>query len=142
MNLSKPFRFGYSVLAASLILTGCTTGLSRQSGLDAAAGGRTGSGEALAFQADQSFGRSLSRREKGELSAAELKALQFGQPGLPVKWGELLNGVSGSVVVTQPFRVGQSSCRGFSHHLVKDAKTQQAKGTACRRDGGPWKLVQ
>lgn len=142
MKPANNTSLSHVLIAGCLMLTGCSTAFSKHTGFGSTGADRTMSGQALAFQADEQFGSSLSRSEKGELTAAELRALQFGQPDRPVKWGEAESGVSGSVVVTLPFRVGQSSCRGFTHRLTKGDKTQKANGTACRRDGGPWKLVR
>ena len=97
---------------------------------------------ALAFQSDQAFGVGLSDDERQKLTAAEQQAFEFGRPGTPVTWKSDAPSVSGSIVVSQPFRVGQSSCLRFSHALINKKQSTQTSGTACRRDGGPWKLVK
>ena len=129
-------RFG--IVLGCALLAGCTTKLFAGS-VDSTAPGQT---SALAFQSDEEFGRGLSEKQKGALSAAEMQALEFGNAGEPVKWGDEGGSVSGSVVVTQPFRVGQSSCRRFTHLLKRKSQSQEANGTACRREGGSWRLVQ
>ncbi|MGI9365316.1 MAG: hypothetical protein ACR2O8_09050 [Rhizobiaceae bacterium] len=139
MNLIRPIFLG---ILASLLLSACSNTLANNSAADKEALARVSAGDALAFQADKDFAQGLSSREKGELTSAELQAFEFGKPGEPVKWGRSSLSASGSVVVTQPFRVGQSSCRRFSHELKKNAKTRQTNGTACRREGGAWRLVQ
>ncbi|MEP0944893.1 MAG: hypothetical protein ABJH63_02085 [Rhizobiaceae bacterium] len=130
------------ILLALLLLAGCTQALSKRSdGADRTLA-LSPAGEALAFQADEDFGKDLTQKQRGALSSAESQALEFGQPGQPVKWGKQNGAVFGSVVVTQPFRVGQSSCRRFSHHLTNKSKDLQTNGTACRRGNGSWRLVQ
>ena len=130
------------VLISAVLMSGCTSALSNRSVDADDASQNTSQESALAFQSDEEFGRGLSEKQRGALSAAELQALEFGEPGRPVKWGDEEGRVSGSVVVTQPFRVGQSSCRRFTHLLTRKSTSQQAKGTACRRQGGSWRLVQ
>ena len=129
-------RFG--ILLGCALLAGCSSNLFAGS-VDSTEPGQT---SALAFQSDEEFGRGLSEKQKGALSAAEMQALEFGEPGEPVKWGDEKGPVSGSVEVTQPFRVGQSSCRRFTHLLKRKSESQKANGTACRREGGSWRLVQ
>ena len=139
-------QVGCSALTASrfctvlvcALLAGCTSGMLAGS-VDKTEPAKT---SALAFQSDEGFGRGLSEKQKGALSAAEMQALEFGKPGEPVKWGDEKGPVSGSVIVTQPFRVGQSSCRRFTHLLKRKSESQKANGTACRRGGGSWRLVQ
>ncbi|MEP1206739.1 MAG: hypothetical protein ABJM29_07470 [Rhizobiaceae bacterium] len=130
-----------AVLACAL-LAGCTSALSSRSVESIDAANQARGDNALAFQSDDEFGRGLSKTERGALSTAELQALEFGSPGKPVKWGDEDGPVSGLISVTQPFRVGQSSCRRFTHKLFRKSTSQQANGTACRRQGGAWQLVQ
>lgn len=136
-----------SLLVGCVLLAGCTSAMSNRLN-DSDKLADTGIRDnALAFQSDAEFGRDLSKKQRGALSAAELQALEFGKPGQPVEWGDEKGRVTGSVVVTQPFRVGQSSCRRFTHLLTQKSKSQQstsqqANGTACRREGGAWRLVQ
>jgi len=128
------------LLIGCVFITGCTSALSSRSVDSRNASGKHD--KALAFQSNEEFGRELSKKERGAVSAAELKALEFGVPGQPVNWGDLDGPVFGSIIVTQPFRVGQSSCRRFTHMLTRKSSRQQANGTACRRKGGSWRLVQ
>ena len=107
------------LLLSFLMLAGCSSALSGRTAGSQADLATATPGNALAFQSDKDFGKGLSQRERSELTAAELKAFEFGNPGEPVKWGGGRARVSGSVVVTQPFRVGQSSCRRFSHRLER-----------------------
>ncbi len=129
------------LLIVCALLAGCTAAKSSHT-VNSGDNSISNNSSALAFQSDEEFGRDLSNTQRGALSTAELQALEFGEPGKPVKWGNESDDVSGSVLVTQPFRVGQSSCRRFSHFLVKKSKNEQINGTACRRQGGSWRLVQ
>lgn len=124
------------------LLSGCAAGLSSQRLASDSNVADPATKPALAFQANDQFGSGLSRTERGRLSAAEAQALEFGRPGEPIAWGGDSDGASGTVSVTQPFRVGQSNCRRFSHLLTVKSKSQEWNGTACRRQGENWRLVQ
>ncbi len=87
------------------------------------------------------FGRDLPAPAQNSLAAAEVKALDFGKAGEVFAWNAKGPGVSGTVVASQPYRVGQSNCRRFRHELNKDGSIQNASGTACKRNGGDWQLV-
>ena len=97
---------------------------------------------ALAFASDAKFGSKLTKFEKQSLSAAERKALEFGRAGEPVMWKSDQKGVTGKVIVSQPFRVGKSNCRRFSHEVAIKNATESTQGTACRRNNGSWKLIE
>ena len=129
-----------AVLFACALLAACSQSLGKTS--NGSTLGLTPAGEALAFQADDDFGQGLSSSQRSALTAAESQALEFGEAGQPITWGKQGGAVFGSVVVTQPFRVGQSSCRRFTHNLTNKSKNRQTYGTACRRGGGSWRLVQ
>jgi surface antigen len=131
-----------AILLACALLAGCTQALSKRSDSADSTLGLLPAGEALAFQADEDFGKDLSDKQRGALSAAESQALEFGQAGKPIKWGKQNGAVFGSVIVTQPFRVGLSNCRRFTHRLINKSRSLQTNGTACRRGDGSWRLVQ
>ena len=97
---------------------------------------------ALAFASNAKFGSKLTKFEKQSLSAAERKALEFGRAGEPVTWNSDQEGVTGRVIVSQPFRVGKSNCRRFSHEVAIKNSTESIEGTACRRNNGSWKLIE
>lgn len=129
-----------ALVFACALLAACSQSLGKNS--NGSTLGLTPAGEALAFQADDDFGKGLSTAHRTALTAAESQALEFGEAGLPVTWGNQSGAVFGSVVVTQPFRVGQSNCRRFTHKLTNKSKNRQTYGTACQRGGGSWRLVQ
>ena len=131
-----------AVVFACTLLAACSQSLGKASNGNGSTLGLSPAGEALAFQADDDFGKGLSSAQRTALTAAESQALEFGEAGQPITWGKQGGSVFGSVVVTQPFRVGQSNCRRFTHNLTNKSKNHQTYGTACRRGGGSWRLVQ
>lgn len=131
-----------ALVLACTLLAACSQSLGKSNSGDASTLALTPAGEALAFQADDDFGKGLSSAQRSALTAAESQALEFGEAGQPITWGNQSGAVFGSVVVTQPFRVGQSNCRRFTHNLTNKSKNRQIYGTACQRGGGSWRLVQ
>jgi surface antigen len=84
-------------------------------------------------------GLKLNAAERSRALEAEFQALQFTAAGQPVTWTE--GGVEGSVVPTQLYRVGSQDCRAFSHTVKANGRATAGQGTACRGEGGTWKVV-
>ncbi len=97
---------------------------------------------ALAFQANAAFGGGLSSADRAALSRAERRALDFGKAGDQVGWKSDSGKASGTIVASQPFRVGESNCRRFEHNLTGASGPSKANGTACKRADGNWQLVR
>ena len=124
----------------ALILTGCTqlggNGLAPQAQLAPT------SYKALAFQANANLGKNLSGAERQRLTQAEQQALDYGQVGQEIGWKSDEEADAGSITAFQVFRVGASNCRRFRHKIVSEGEVVTLDGTACRRQGGQWTLVQ
>ncbi|WP_158874153.1 hypothetical protein [Antarcticirhabdus aurantiaca] len=84
-------------------------------------------------------GLKLNASERARALEAEFQALQFTAAGQPVTW--TADGVEGSVVPTQLYRVGSQDCRAFSHTVKANGRASAGQGTACRGEGGVWKVV-
>lgn len=97
---------------------------------------------ALAFAANDDFAKGLTAAERRRLTDAERQALDFGKSGEAISWSSKRGGISGSIIASQPFRVGRSDCRRFSHQMNRAGQSVAASGTACKRPGQPWKLVR
>ncbi|MEO1397771.1 MAG: hypothetical protein AAFU56_02750 [Pseudomonadota bacterium] len=138
MKLTSPLM----IVALACVLAGCTSIAATKPGVDAGAGGPLGPSRALSFSANSEFDRGLNDQERRKLTEAEARALNFGKGGERIAWQSDRSGISGFITASQPFRVGQSDCRRFSHKLNRAGKAVSANGTACRRAGGDWKLVQ
>lgn len=137
--LSWPRLLKWAMVSLLLIsMTGCT--LLRRDRTDGSISGNQSGLLIVAVQKD--FVSGISRRNLARMAEAEKQALEFGRGGEPVGWTGDRGRASGSVTAFQPFRVGQASCRRFEHSLSLAGETKGAAATACRRNGGPWRLVQ
>lgn len=70
---------------------------------------------------------------------AEFQALQFSPAGREVDWSE--GRWHGQVMPTQLYRIGSQDCRGFTHTVLDGGKSWKQVGTACRDEGGVWRIV-
>ncbi len=98
-------------------------------------------GKALFFVIDNSIAKRLTSTERTRALEAEIRALEFGTSGREITWSGETAKVLGSVVAYRPFRVGKSNCRRFDHAISIGKKKFKNKGTACRVENGPWKLI-
>ncbi len=128
------------VVLCALLLAGCET--LRGARNPDSIGLATSKTDALAFQADQRFGSTLTGKERQRLSVAERKALDYGTNGQQVGWKGDSDKVSGVIVAFQPFQVGTANCRRFEHRLNAKKGQEKAIGTACKRADGQWRLVK
>lgn len=105
-------------------------------------GGQDRSTEALAsgILAGE-LGSGLSEQAKRRAVAAEVKALSTGLSGSATRW-TARGDVSGSVTPSQPYEVGAITCRRYTHQIQSPAGRQSAVGTACRKEGEPWRALE
>jgi len=87
------------------------------------------------------MGAALSDRDRQRAYAAEMQALQHGDPGVPVAWHNRDSGHHGTVVPGPTYQENRQTCREFSHTIYVDANPQTARGTACRNSDGSWSPV-
>jgi surface antigen len=83
------------------------------------------------------FGAVLDERDHQRAFAAEVQALEQGEPGEPVGWRGAA-GRSGTVVPGAPYETRGTRCRDYSHTIFMDGKPQTARATACRNPDGSW----
>jgi surface antigen len=93
------------------------------------------------FLLDGTIGAALTDRDRQRAYAAEMQALQHGEPGVPVGWHNRDSGHRGTVVPGPPYQENGQTCREFSHTVYVDATPQTARGTACRNADGSWSPV-
>lgn len=124
------------------LLAGCSSTAATNPNLDAGLQPTEGQTIALAFAANTQFNEGLNAKERKQLTEAESRALNFGKSGEQIAWQSDRNGISGFITASQPFRVGQSDCRRFSHQMNRAGKAVSANGTACRTGDGNWRLVR
>jgi surface antigen len=118
--------------ALGALLGGRGTG-SRVAGavIGAAAGGILGS----------AIGASLDERDRQRAYAAEMEALEMGQPGSPVGWRGESRGAYGTVVPGPYYESRGQRCREYTHTIYIDGRPQTARGSACRNPDGTWTPV-
>lgn len=85
------------------------------------------------------IGASMDEADRRRALEAEYRALQFGRPGQRFIWRNDATGDFGEVVAG-PYTDGRS-CRTYTHTIHIGGRPQTARGTACRRDDGTWKVV-
>jgi len=87
------------------------------------------------------IGTALDERDRQRAFAAEVQALEYGEPGLPVGWRGEGPKRYGTVVPGAPYQTRGAKCRDYSHSIYIDGRPQIARGTACRNPDGGWSPV-
>src|ERR1700742_4755360 len=87
------------------------------------------------------IGGNLGEEDRQRAYAAEVQALESGEPGIPVGWRGDGPKRYGTVVPGAPYPAGGPRSRGYSHSIYVDGKPQIARGTACRNPDGSWSPV-
>jgi surface antigen len=80
----------------------------------------------------------LDPRDRDAAGAAQLRALQFGEPGAPVSWHSAQSGHRGTIVPGPAYQSNGLTCREFSHTVYADGRPQTGRGSACRNPDGTW----
>jgi surface antigen len=83
-------------------------------------------------------GVALDERDRQLAYDANMRALQSGEPGVPVVWRSQVTGHHGTIVPGPAYQAGGSTCREFSHIVYLDGRPQATRGTACRNPDGSW----
>jgi surface antigen len=125
--------------ALALLLASCTSEISLGSKPEPAAAATLGgiSGGILGG----AIGGNLDERDRQRAYAAEVQALESGEPGIPVGWRGDGPKRYGTVVPGAPYQSRGTRCRDYSHSIYIDGKPQIARGTACRNPDGSWSPV-
>jgi surface antigen len=84
------------------------------------------------------IGASLDEQDRQRAYEAQMQALQYGEPGVPVGWRNPALDRHGTIVPGPSYQTGGMTCRQFSHTVYIDGKPQIARGTACRNPDGSW----
>ena len=87
------------------------------------------------------IGASLDDEDKQRAYAAQMDALERGQPGAPVSWRNPDSGRYGTIVPGAAYQQADRKCRAFTHTIYIDGQPQTARGTACRNPDGTWTAV-
>jgi len=87
------------------------------------------------------IGTTLDEQDRQRAYAAEVQALEHGEPGLPTGWrGDHANR-HGTVVPGAAYDARGTRCRDYTHTIYIDGKPQTARATACRNPDGSWSPV-
>jgi surface antigen len=87
------------------------------------------------------LGASLDERERQRAYAAEVQALEQGEPGEPVGWKGSAAGRHGTVVPGAYYETRGVRCRDYSHTIYLAGRPETARATACRNPDGTWAPV-
>ena len=87
------------------------------------------------------IGAALDDEDKQRAYAAQMDALDRGQPGAPVSWKNPDSGRYGNIVPGPQYQQSGRNCRAFTHTIYIDGQPQTSRGTACRNPDGTWSAV-
>jgi surface antigen len=129
--------------------TGAVAGAVAGGALGAILGGR-GAGSRIAGAAigaaggallGGAIGASMDEEDRQRAYAAEMEALEYGQPGAPVGWRSQRTAYYGTIVPGPYMTRGGLRCRDYSHTIYINGRPEIARGTACRNPDGTWSPV-
>lgn len=121
-------------------LTGALIGSSFGGGTSGHIAGAV-AGAAVGGVLGNAIGASLDARDRQRAYAAQMQAVQYGEPGAPVGWRSPDSDRYGTIVPGPPYQSGGLTCREFTHTIYVDGRPQTARGTACRNPDGSWTPV-
>ena len=84
------------------------------------------------------IGATLDERDRQRAYAAEVQALEHGEPGLPTGWRGESATRHGTVVPGAAYDARGTRCRDYTHTIYIDGRPQTARATACRNPDGSW----
>ena len=135
------------VALAALALGGCANnggfGPNRDTGIfdmGATAPATTGSTSAPSTAAapGRPITASLDERDRARAYAAEMQALEYGEPGVPTGWRGDGTGRHGTIIPGASYDRAGTRCRDFTHSIYIDGRPQASRITACRNPDGTW----
>ncbi|MEP1931233.1 MAG: RT0821/Lpp0805 family surface protein [Roseibium sp.] len=136
-------------LLAAVLLGGCSLA-SGQNGLGSwgsSFGDPTGSvagseaNAAISVLVNNEFGDALDELDRRAAENAQTRALNSRGVGVSVAWQNERTGRSGQVRPGPVYSVNETSCREFTHEMVLQGRTLQARGTACETARGKWQVI-
>ena len=129
-----------SVLA-SFVLASCASEFSLGSKPEATGSTPAAFGGISGGVLSGAIGGNLGEQDRQRAYAAEVQALESGEPGIPVGWRGDGPKRYGTVVPGASYSARGTRCRDYSHSIYVDGKPQIARGTACRNPDGSWAPV-
>jgi surface antigen len=128
-------------LLASVALASCASEISLVSKPDTTGSASAEPGGITGGVLSGAIGQNLGEQDRQRAYAAEMQALESGEPGIPVGWRGDGPKRYGTVVPGAPYSARGTRCRDYSHSIYVDGKPQIARGTACRNADGSWTPV-
>src|SRR5436305_7656222 len=126
---------------ASLVLAACTSEINLGSKPEATDSTTAAAGGISGVVLSGAIGGNLGEQDRQRAYAAEVQALESGEPGIPVGWRRDGPKRYGTVVPGAPYSARGTRCRDYSHSIYVDGKPQIARGTACRNPDGSWSPI-
>ena len=96
---------------------------------------------AISVLVNNEFGDALEPSDRRAAEDAQIRALRARGIGVSVAWQNERTGRSGQVRPGPVYSVNDTSCREFTHEMVLQGRTLQARGTACETDRGNWQVI-
>ena len=126
---------------ASVALASCTSEINLGSKPETTGSAPAGPAGISGGVLSGAIGHNLGEEDRQRAYAAEVQALESGEPGIPVGWRGDGPKRYGTVVPGAPYSARGTRCRDYSHSIYIDGKPQIARGTACRNPDGSWAPV-
>ncbi|MCV0425360.1 MAG: hypothetical protein K5905_07795 [Roseibium sp.] len=96
---------------------------------------------AISVLVNNEFGDALEPSDRKAAEDAQNRALRARGIGVSVAWQNERTGRSGQVRPGPVYSVNDTSCREFTHEMVLQGQTLQARGTACETERGNWQVI-
>lgn len=104
-------------------------------------GARSEASTAISVLVNNEFGDALEPSDRKAAEEAQERALKARGVGASVAWQNDQTGRSGQVRPGPVYFVNDTSCREFTHEMILNGRTLQARGAACESERGKWQVI-
>ncbi|MDP7342314.1 MAG: RT0821/Lpp0805 family surface protein [Alphaproteobacteria bacterium] len=102
----------------------------------------TAVGALLGFFIGQEVGKSLDKADQLYAERTAGQALESNPSGQSSAWSNPDSGNSGTITPQRTYQKAEGTyCREFQQTISVGGRTEEAYGTACRQEGGTWRIV-
>jgi surface antigen len=103
----------------------------------------TAAGTLLGPYAGSDVGKSLQPSDRISAEDAAYKSLDTTSSGQTSSWRNPTTGHSGTLTLLNLYRSADDlPCRDYEQSVTSGGQTEKTYGTACRADGGSWRIVE